>query len=343
MIERNYPRLFFTGATGYLGGDAWTAILGKHPEWQSSSTCLVRNETRGRLLQKKYPSVRLVIGDLSDSELLEHEASRADVVIHCASIEDPVSSQALANGLKRRSGTQPAYWIALSGTDNLAWKTVEDGSYGQTSDLQYDDLEGISQVIDLPDSAPHRDVEKIQLEAVSESIKLAIVCAPCVYGTGCGVGNTRSIQLPDMAKYTLEHGSAFQVGKGLNRWPNIHVQDLSDLILALVDNALQGGERATWGQEGYYFCENGEHVWGHMAKLVSQAAKDHGYISDANVVSWSAQEADERVPFGALFWGTNSRCISLRARKLLAWEPKQHPIQDEVVKTLKDEARSSRK
>jgi nucleoside-diphosphate-sugar epimerase len=312
----------------------------KHPQWQSSSSCLVRNEERANLVRAHYPHVRLVSGDLADADLLEDEAAQADIVIHCASIEDPISSQALANGLSRRKRPGTAFWICLSGTDNLAWKTIEDDSYGQSSDLVYDDFDHISTVMSLPHSAPHRDVEKIQLEAAREDIKVAIVCAPCVYGAGHGVGSTRSIQLPDLAQHVIEHGTAFKVDQGLNRWPNIHVHDLSSLIRLLAEEALRGGGSATWGQkEGYYFAENGEHCWGDIADLVATAARDSDLVPDAKVVSWSAKEADVHVPFGALFWGTDSRCKAVRARKILDWQPKAHSMEDEVSKTLANEAR----
>lgn len=310
----------------------------RHPGWQSTSTCLVRNEERGELVKQRYPAVRLVIGDLSDSRLLETEASQADIIIHCASIEDPGSSRALANGLERRARAGPAFWICLSGTDNLAWRSIRDQSYGQISDLVYDDFEGVTKVTSLPDSAPHRDVEKIQLTAASDNVKVAIVCAPCVYGAGDGVGNTRSIQLPDLAKYTLERGVAFQIGEGLNRWPHVHVHDLSALILSLAEEALQGGGRATWGHDGYYFAENGEHSWGDLARTVAKAAREQALVPNASVVSWTAEEADHKVPFGSLFWGTDSRCKASRARKLLNWQPKHHTILDEVTKTLTAEA-----
>lgn len=68
-----------TGATGYIAGDALHALYNAHPEY--TYACLVRSQEKGDLVQKAYPKVRLVIGGLDDSELLEDEAAKADVVL----------------------------------------------------------------------------------------------------------------------------------------------------------------------------------------------------------------------------------------------------------------------
>ena len=63
---------------------------------------------------------------------------------------------------------------------------------------------------------------------------------------------------------------------GLTFWANVHVHDLSDCFLMLVEAAVSEGGRATWNTEGYYFTENGEHVWGDMAKLITKEAHAKG-------------------------------------------------------------------
>lgn len=73
-----------TGATGYIGGNALTAIIEKHPDWDF--TCLVRNSDKGAQIVSVYPRIKLVYGDLSSVELIEEEASKADVVLRECSI-----------------------------------------------------------------------------------------------------------------------------------------------------------------------------------------------------------------------------------------------------------------
>lgn len=52
------------------------------------------------------------------------------------------------------------------------------------------------------------------------------------------------------------------VGLGLNRWPNVHIDDQADLYMAVFDGALKGeGEGAIpHGRQGMYYAEAGEHV-----------------------------------------------------------------------------------
>lgn len=81
--------------------------------------------------------------------------------------------------------------------------------------------------------------------------------------------NTRSIQVYDMAKFTLKNGFAPVIGKGLTEWDFIHVHDLSDLIVKLVESAQDPkliNDPEFFGAHGYYFCEAGAFKWGDVAK-----------------------------------------------------------------------------
>jgi nucleoside-diphosphate-sugar epimerase len=97
----------------------------------------------------------------------------------------------------------------------LTWKDSEDSRYGEApSQPPYDDLEDVAGLTGLPDTAFHRDVDKIVLNAGSESVKTAIVCPPTIYGEGRGPGNKRSRQVYHLAKVTLQQGQAPILGKG---------------------------------------------------------------------------------------------------------------------------------
>ena len=51
----------------------------KHPEYEI--TCLVRNSDKGAKIAGQYAKVRLVYGTLDDSEILENEAEKADIIL----------------------------------------------------------------------------------------------------------------------------------------------------------------------------------------------------------------------------------------------------------------------
>ena len=70
---------FRTGTTGYIGGDAFYALHEKFPDFDF--TALVRNSDSGAKVAAKYPKIRLVYGTLEDSDVVEAEAAKADIVI----------------------------------------------------------------------------------------------------------------------------------------------------------------------------------------------------------------------------------------------------------------------
>ncbi len=98
------------------------------------------------------------------------------------------------------------------------------------------------------------------LSSKQPNVRTAIIYGPLIYGLGRGLVNQRSIQLPDLAKATIQRGKGVQVGKGLSCWSNIHISDLSGLIVTLVNEAEGRGRGDLWNENGIYFAENGEMV-----------------------------------------------------------------------------------
>lgn len=331
-------KLFITGSTGYIGGDALYAVANTYPDLQI--TALVRNSDKGAKVASQYPKIRLVYGDLESSDLITKEAADADIVLHCADCDHAGSAKAIVAGLARSQ--KPIYYIHTSGTGILAFEDFEAGTRGIVRERSFDDWLGIRDVISIPDNAIHRDVDKIVLGASSLSGKIhtAIVCPPCIWGPGRGPDNQRSVQVYDMARYGLERHKAFVVGEGANVWTEVHVQDLSNVFLALVTAALSpDGGKATWNDKGYYFTENGEFVWGELAQKLAQQMFDKKLVNSAEVDHISKEEADKLRPAGSYLWGTNSRCKSIRANKLFGWAPKQKGLFDSLPGIVDEEAR----
>lgn len=262
-----------------------------------------------------------------------------------ANADHEAAATALVKGLSARE--EPGYLIHTSGTGILLFTDFKSDTYGEASEKVYDDLENVAEVTSLPDHAPHRIVDKIILEAgASGHVKTAIVCPPTIYGPGRGPGNQRSHQVPELARSTLERGHGFKVGAGKTFWGNVHVHDLSDLYLKLVEEAAAGGETAEWsgkpagwGAQGYYFCENGEHVWGDVSQWIATEAHKQGLIESDAVRSIDKEEANKCTPMGAALWGANSRARAKRAREVLKWTPNSPSLQDEIKNTLDVEAK----
>ena len=192
----------------------------------------------------------------------------------------------------------------------------------------------------LPDSAFHRNVDKIVLTAGSEKVKPAVLCPPTIYGKGRGPAHQRSRQAYELAKFILQNKYIPIIGGGKARWNNVHVSDLASLFVLLTEAALSNPsdpDPQLWGSKGYLLVENGEHVWADLARLMGRKAEELGYVKDLNEGQLGKEKALEVAGFEAVSWGLNSRGKAERARKVLGWEPKANSLEEEVENILRDE------
>ena len=266
-----------------------------------------------------------------------------------ASADHEAALQAIIKGLAAHDPSHPGFLIHTSGTGILMLEDYMAGRFGDASDKIYDDIKDLAEVTSLPDQSPHRVTDKMVIAAGtehSEQIKTAIVCPPTIYGVGRGPGNQRSIQVPDLIKGILQKGHGFKVNTGKTRWSNVHVFDLSDLYLKLVENGAAGGslaewpgKPAIWGAEAYFFSENGEHVWGEVSQEIASEAYKQGFLKSDEVKSFTAEEAGAVRQHGQALWGCNSRSRATRAREALKWKPSAPSIEDEMKGAVESEAK----
>lgn len=96
------------------------------------------------------------------------------------------AAEAFAKGIEKgHTKENPGFWLHTSGTGILCWADQGAKVYGEAPTMGYDDLEGVDKLTSLPDSAFHRDVDKIVLEAGikhPDTVKTAVVCPPTIYG-----------------------------------------------------------------------------------------------------------------------------------------------------------------
>ena len=128
----------------------------------------------------------------------------------------------------------------------MAWKTVQSRSYVGVEEKVHNGWEGVDKLTSPPDFATHWDVDKIILEAASDgdnaSFNTVIVCPPAIYCVGRGPGNKRGQQLYDLTRMMLTSGGSMRVGRGENRQTHVHVHNLSDSYVLLVEQTAAGGQ-----------------------------------------------------------------------------------------------------
>ena len=254
------------------------------------------------------------------------------------------AAKAIATGLiKGHSKDNPGYWLHTGGTGILTYDDSKDNfaGLGKWTEKQYNDLDGVEELTSLPDEAFHRNVDKLVIDTGVKhgaAVKTAIICPPTIYGRGRGLVSVRGRQVYELAKLILQKQYIPIIGDGKARWNSVHVADLSDVYLLLAEKAAKGDTSdELWGAKGYILTENGEHVWGDLARFVGQEAARLGYISDPQEGALGKDEALEQAGFEAVSWGLNSRGKAERARKFLGWNPSRPSIEEEVPDILKEE------
>ena len=221
--------------------------------------CLLRDAKKADIVKQTYTGVETVIGDLEDVDLIEREARAADVVLHLASTRHEPSSKAIIRGLSDANRKSPGYWLQIGGASMFAGPQINAGAFGEPDDQVWDDVAGIAKIRDAIVASPGRVIDNLIISQDPSKIKTALVPGPIIYGKGSGTGNTRTIQGPAIASYTLKHGHSFQVGKGQSIWSFVHVADVGKLFVALLKAASQG-KTGIWNDEGILFPESGSIV-----------------------------------------------------------------------------------
>ncbi|KAG8213376.1 hypothetical protein J3R82DRAFT_11870 [Butyriboletus roseoflavus] len=248
-----------TFTTGYIGGSVLSALL-RHPRLDEFNiTALVRSEIQASRFQAG--NVTPVVGSYDDSTLLRSLASQADVVIACADADNLNATKAILGGLKQRhcdTGTTPIL-IHTSGIGVL----TDDARGNYVSDDIYSDL-NIHRLESLPRTQPHRDVDIAITDAGEEEyVKTCIVLPGLVYGiaktrlVSLGIQNPHSQQIPAIINAGIDRLQGGMIGKGMNIWSHVHIEDLVCLYMQIFDAAINSC-RLYVGRIGMYFAENGE-------------------------------------------------------------------------------------
>ncbi|KAI0707122.1 NAD-P-binding protein [Earliella scabrosa] len=329
--------IFFTGATGYIGGTVLSKLL-KHPKAAAFEiVALVRNADKARILESKF-NVKAVVGSHQDLDKIHDLVAKSDFVFHLADADDEPLIRTILKAQKERhakTGKVPVL-IHTSGTGVLT-----DDSHGEyATEIIYDDL-NVEQIKSIPPTALHRNVDLLIFEADSEGYARTHIITPStIYGLAkhplvdAGVSNQHSVQIPIIVKASLDRKRAGVVGKGKSIWPDVHIDDVADLYIVLFDGILNNPDKTGHGWEGFYFGENGEHTWYQISQAIGEALVKLGIADDATPTTFTVEELVKYFGSEKAGWysGTNSRCRANRGRSI-GWKPK-HTTEDMLQSIL---------
>ncbi|KAF9939338.1 hypothetical protein BGZ67_009642 [Mortierella alpina] len=343
-------RIFIIGGTGYVGATVTGQLLASDPDKTKYS---IRSLSRSpeKAEQDLVPlGIVPVHGTLDDLALLEKEAADADVVLSIADCDHMTSVQALLRGLQHRprlDGSSRKRPILIHTSGACVLLDTAHGEYG--SDTIYYDNDA-AQLSTLGVDQYHRAVD---LEVLSPELRgvadTYIIVPPAIWGYGSGPGKKGVFHVPPTVDVSLMQRRAIQIGKGLNLWSKVHVEDLAQLYIMMLERALQepvdddnmatatGRAPLPKNEDGYYFAQGGEDFrWGEYAQIVARVFKELGVNPSGEVVPLLRDEADALFsPMFAQLIGANSRCRAVKAREILGWDPKRLDFASHAAEELR--------
>ncbi len=294
--------IFLTGANGYIGGAAAVALIRAGHRVRG----LVRDRAKADTVTAH--GVEPVIGSLDDAALLREEARAADAVVNAASSDHRGAIEALLAGL---SGSGKAF-IHSSGSSIVA-----DLAMGEPSARIFHEADPIEPVAD---KAARVAIDRLVLGAKeTHAVRSVVLCNSMIYGYALGPP-AQSVQIPALARQAKASGVVRYIGRGLNRWSNVHIANVAALYVLAIAKAPPGS---------FMYVESGEEAFGEIANVIA-ARLDLGAAQ-----SWSADEAIAAWGRATAVYslGSNSR-VRGQAAAALGWSPKRHSIVKWIAEEL---------
>jgi len=282
--------ILLTGATGFIGSSVLPRLLAEG----HTVTALVRDDEKAAAVQTAGATP--LVGDATDTELVERAARESDGVIHLASSKD-VDAVLV-----------PAVLAGLAGSGKPFVHTGGIWTYGNS-----DDITEHSPVAPPALTAWRAEGEALVLGA--EGVRGTVVVPSIVYGHGKGLPNL----IVDAPRGEGTVPALRLIGDGTQHWATVHVDDLAALyVLAL--------EQGTAGS--VYIGASGHNPT--VRELGEVAAEAAGVAG--GVVAESAEETAERLGAGlteALL--LDQQATGSTARIDLGWEPNGPALTEELL------------
>lgn len=266
-------KVFITGATGYIGSNVARALAAEGHEILALAH---REGARAELAGHGYQTVD---GDLADPEGLARAARQAHATVHTANTHDEESAT-------RDDAAVRAMVDALEGSDAAFVYTSGIWVLGEWSDEPA--TEG-SPTAPLDLVAWRGPLERWLVDAADRGVRTVVIRPGIVYGRGGGI--------PGM----MARGDLPLVGDGRNRWPLVHIDDLTRLYVKAVARAPAGS--------------------------ILHGVADHARAADVaehlEAESMPLDDAVEQMGSFARALALDQRVASRTTRALVGWEPRE--------------------
>jgi nucleoside-diphosphate-sugar epimerase len=286
MVESNLMndegwnmRIFLTGGSGYIG----LATIAEAVRRGHVVEALARSEQSAQAVANV--GAIAVRGSLTDLDVLNHAAARAEAVIHLAQATSAAMDLAAAAAMQ--DGVGAGTYVHTGGS----WV------YGDTDGVQDETAPWNPPSV----VAWRKSVEDAVLARVADGARPVIVQPGLLYG-----GDNRLIDHFFITPGKLS-GAVPYIGDGANRWALVHVDDVVTLYLAAL-SAKPGSVYIGVG-EGYPT----------MKQVAEAAARGAGL--DGKTVSITLEQARAQMGPVADAFALDQRLTSAKAYRELGWAP----------------------
>ncbi|KAI9307965.1 hypothetical protein BJ944DRAFT_261110 [Cunninghamella echinulata] len=315
--------IYISGATGYIGG----AVVGKLlKDKQFTITALVRSEEKAIPLRKQ--GINAVIGSLQDSQIIEEQVFKHDITITSANCDSLDEAQAVVKGLERKYNEtgKRGILIQTSGSGfvlNLSKPFGNDANETVYSDLDNDALNSI------PVTNPHRHVDDYLINH-SAHFDLVLIAPTTIFGepTVTTSTNIHSQQIPYCISVAIENKASVQIGDALNTWSFVHIDELADLYLLILDKLIKHelSEKDLLGKNGYFFAESGSYLWRDAFEAIGKNLHQLGVIPSPTpkIITTNDEFAAAYKVLAYLPVIGGSSHVKADKGKQLGWHPKKN-------------------
>ena len=287
-------RILIFGGTGYIGRHVMARLAADGHD----ITAFVRNERGAAAVTQT--GVRALPGDIGQIEALVTLVQDYDAVVWVAQLMLEGERRVVGAMLDAMRGTSKTF-IFTSGTSLLSERT--NGEWSENTYAEDDSFIPRRQI------APRLAIENMVREAHTRDVRAMCVRPPLVWGNG------GSKVISDLYHSARQTGAVCHVGRGLNLYSNIHVEDLADLFSRAIDRGVAGA---------LYHCVSGEVNY----RTIAQTIARHLGVSTRSVSVVEAIDIWDKFT-GPIVFSSCSRTRAKRARAELQWKP--HPSRTDIL------------
>jgi nucleoside-diphosphate-sugar epimerase len=292
--------VFLTGAGGYIGSAVARSLI------EAGHSVLGLTHTARRAGSLADAGVQPIIGNLKDPSGWARHAAACDALVHCAfemGPDAPATDRAAIEALLKaaRSADAARLLVYTSGVWVLGSSRTP--------------LDESSPLRPLPIVAWRPSHEKLALDGAGGKLRTAVVRPGCVYG---GKGGLFELLLKPLAS----QGAVRLIDGGANCWAVVHLDDLAELYLRLIEHGPETGV--------FHATDGSAEPLRDIAEAFLEAA------GGGSLQPWPLDEA--KVTLGPLAdaLALDQRVSSEKARRTLGWTPKYTSIIENADELFED-------